>query len=108
MEEITIKSRKNTKRRKIKHFSLGLILCIVYIGIFATLTNPFARLSIVRNSFVLTQKDGQFHYQQIHSLQVQDNMIAHTIANLKSGWHIIASRMRGGGKPAEGNTVESV
>lgn len=89
---------KGKRRRARKQAERFFYLCLL-LALFAHLTNPFTLLSVVKDPYVISfNHDQQLVLTKKIPIYVTQNIVYRSIAEAKSGWHILINRLRGGPK----------
>ncbi len=91
-----------------KNIFFLVALLILLIGVFSYLTNPFVKFSLIKDPYPnIAMIDEQFHLQPTQPIYVSHGVIVESMALIKSGWHILTGKVRGG-KKAPQASVEDI
>lgn len=85
-------AKKKKRRKRIRHANQTIILILVFIALFAHLTNPYTLPSVVKNPFRLEITSNGISYKKVAQLSAVDIQPFRALGNLKDMWHMIANR----------------
>src|SRR5476649_1331650 len=100
--------KKISKRKRLWQVEKTIFLLFMFLGLFSYLTNPFTRYSVVRDPSVIRTDGGEIITQSAGTLYVIDNPVVRLLATFKTGWHMLANRVSGGGKGSQSLTVDGI
>lgn len=81
---------------------------ITLVAIFSYLTNPFVRFSLVNSNLSRIHLEGdQLVLEDADSPVLRDRVFFSRLAFLKSGWHVVSSKVSGGHKASRA-TVDQI
>jgi hypothetical protein len=96
------------KKRIARKTAWGIGILIVLLGLWATLTNPFVKWSVIKSPFDTTIENGQIKLLEVNDVTVYNRRIFRRLAEVKSGWYILLSRFIGGHKTKENSLGEII
>ena len=84
------------------------VVVLMSLGIFSYLTNPFVRFSIVTDPYAkIVLEESGFDLEIDDSILIKDGVFTQRLAVIKSGWHILSSKLAGGRRVQE-STVDNI
>lgn len=85
------------RRKRFRRTAFIASMVLIPIGLFAYLTNPFVRFSLIVETHPVTvDQSGQLQLQSNQSLQVRDSAVWYNLAQVKSLWHFLSNKFSGG------------
>lgn len=105
---VAVVNKLKTKRKWKRKTGVIVGIFVVLIAIFAYLTNPFVRFSIIVDPFHNVEDlDGQIVVSEDSAIFVKKDPFIRFLALAKAGWHIVDGRFVGGAKAKDG-TVDQI
>lgn len=92
---------KKTKRIWRRHWFKITLAATIIFAIFAYLTNPFVRFSVITDPFnIISFSDSTISIQKDQNLIVKDGFFFRQLGFWKGGWHIMTNKLSRTKKPS--------
>jgi len=106
LEKLNLK--ESPRKKMARRVSFFLVFLTIIIAIFSYFTNPFVRFSLVKDPYArVIMEDNKISVTNGEDILLKEGRYIDSVAQLKSGWHILSSRFSGG-KKASSNTVDEI
>lgn len=113
LERVFLYNRKMKQRRwyikkKLLALHRDFVITILFLSIFAYLTNPFTKYSIIKDPFQILSEEGIIIPHSTGNIYLIDSLPARVLGQTKAGWHILTNQFFGGGKESKEHTLEGI